>query len=220
VKVILAAIVVLLISGCKKEYTKIKPAEPENDSLKIVVYGERISLSSNVTTGPAISGVTVKLYQSALDMYNKQNQVGTAQITGTDGSVTFTNLKPIVYFYYAEKGCENNMVANPQPGLGNSTGYELVGGDLNLSYTLVRSGGNIRIINKTGFTVSVVLQSEFWVDDHGPRYTFTLSNNQSKYYTAQPTGYYFVTASRDGAPNLNTSIVLVVCGDEISYELK
>jgi hypothetical protein len=219
-KIIYAAIAILLISGCEKQSPESKPAEPENASLKIVVYGEKIDLTTNITTGPEIEGATVKLYQTALDMDNRQNQVGADQITGSDGSVTFRNLRSIVYFFYAEKGCENNQVANPQYGLTSSTGYGLVAGMLNLAYTQIRSEGNIRVINKSGFTDSVVLQSEFWVDAHGPRYTFTLKNNQSKYYTGQPTGAYFVTAIREGVADVYTSIKLDSCGSERIYELK
>jgi hypothetical protein len=218
-KRIFTAFAILLVSGCSKQAPK-TIAVPENDSLKITVYGEHINPGTNITTGPPISGATVKLYQSPYDLVNRQNQVGNDLITGRDGSVTFSNLRSIAYYYYAQKGCETNQVVDPQPNLGSATGYALINGRLNVASTQIRNSGNVRIVNRSGFTFSVVLQNEFWVDEHGPRYEFTLANNQAKSYTGQPTGYYFITASSQSAADIHASIQLTDCGSVVSYELK
>jgi hypothetical protein len=59
--------------------------------------------------GNSIPGATVKLYKSSADLEQKKNQLGSTQTTDTTGEVTFDNLEATKYYWFAEKGCKNNL---------------------------------------------------------------------------------------------------------------
>lgn len=96
-KKILAAhlLTILTLLSCKKEDTS-NPGS--TTSLTITVN----SLGSPVT-----AGVNVTLYASSTDWENKTNAIG-SKITDNNGTVIFTNLSPVKYYFFASSGCLNN----------------------------------------------------------------------------------------------------------------
>lgn len=89
-----AAVMIFSIIGCKKN----KEASTVLD----------IHLIDN-QQGLYIEGASVKLYQSQSDMENDTNQIGATLTSNATGEVVFTNLSPKVYYWFAEKGCQNNI---------------------------------------------------------------------------------------------------------------
>ncbi len=58
--------------------------------------------------GNSMPGTSVKLYATEIDFQNKTNQIGATQVSDSEGKVTFNDLAGIQYYWFAEKGCENN----------------------------------------------------------------------------------------------------------------
>ncbi|WMJ72269.1 carboxypeptidase regulatory-like domain-containing protein [Cytophagaceae bacterium ABcell3] len=69
-------------------------------SLKITIRDE---------LGNLTEGATVTLYKTEEDYINKENPVGSAELTNQKGIASFKNLEPAPYFIYAEKGEMNNI---------------------------------------------------------------------------------------------------------------
>jgi hypothetical protein len=88
----LAAVLFFSIIGCKKENI--------STTLEIRVVDEQ---------GIYINGASVKLYKTQSDMENDTNQFGKTQTTDANGKVSFSNLGPDIYYWFAEKGCQNNV---------------------------------------------------------------------------------------------------------------
>jgi len=98
-------LVLLLISGCKKNETK-----PDATSGPVQPSLTSLSITFNDTSGNFIPGVNVSLYASLSDWTNRTNQVGSSLVSDAYGKVTFANdLSPIQYFWWAEKDCQNNF---------------------------------------------------------------------------------------------------------------
>jgi hypothetical protein len=72
-------------------------------------YTTSLNIRAIDVEGNSIPGATVKLYKSSTDLEQKKNQVGSTQATDTTGEVTFNNLEATKYFWFAEKGCKNNI---------------------------------------------------------------------------------------------------------------
>ena len=94
IKSILFATAVIIFSfiGCKKD--KISTV------LEIRLINEQ---------GIYVEGATVKLYKSSADMENDANQLDATQTSDVNGKVTFSNLTAETYYWFAEKGCQNNV---------------------------------------------------------------------------------------------------------------
>jgi hypothetical protein len=56
-----------------------------------------------------VAGAFVHLYTSQADMENRINEIKSPERTDATGSATFTNLSPIMYYWYAESDCMNSM---------------------------------------------------------------------------------------------------------------
>jgi hypothetical protein len=87
-----ATIFIFSFIGCKKD--KI------STTLEIRVVDEQ---------GIYIDGASVKIYTTQSDMENDTNQFGKTQTTDVNGKVTFSNLGPDIYYWFAGKGCQNNV---------------------------------------------------------------------------------------------------------------
>lgn len=96
-RIFAGCLVAFLLFSCKKE--KANPPKPIT-SLKITVNSE--------TSGrPVPSGVSVSLYASLSDWENKTNAVGTKS-TDDNGTVTFSDLSPMKYYFFVSTDCFNN----------------------------------------------------------------------------------------------------------------
>lgn len=66
-----------------------------------------VSIKDNL--GNPVRDAVVKLYSSETDWKKGTNQVGAVQYSDAEGRVTFDNLSNIKYYWFAEKGCLNNV---------------------------------------------------------------------------------------------------------------
>jgi hypothetical protein len=87
------AVIFITFTGCKK-----------NDQMPTALEIRLIDEQGNYVTG-----ATVKLYKSLADIQNDTNQFGTTQTSDANGKVTFSNLAAVTYYWFAEKGCQNNI---------------------------------------------------------------------------------------------------------------
>lgn len=85
---------VVILSNCKKD----KNTDPTT-----------LTITIGDDYGDAIEGATVTLYKNETDWTNGTHPVGETLTTDSTGKVKFTNLSSIVYYWYAEKGCKNNV---------------------------------------------------------------------------------------------------------------
>jgi|GEM_PF-2506103 len=61
--------------------------------------------------GNAVAGASVTLYSSKADFLNNTNPVATT-VTDANGYMFFSNLSPIVYYYYVQDDCLDNYNGN------------------------------------------------------------------------------------------------------------
>jgi len=88
-----AVIGLTTVNSCTKDNV------PTPTSLEITLLND---------SGNTMTNASVKLYSSEEDMKNGTNQVGTTQLSNESGVVRFSDLSNIKYYWFAEKGCENN----------------------------------------------------------------------------------------------------------------
>jgi len=124
----------IAIASCSKKSNP-KPLPPTSLEL---------SIKDNV--GNPISGATVELFSSENDLVDAaKNGVSTNVLStgysSSDGTVTFTNLSAIKYYFYAFHDCENNING------GVVTNNALIANTKN-NFTCVLSGtGTLKFVN-------------------------------------------------------------------------
>lgn len=103
--------------------------------------------------GYAISGAKVSLYKSEQDFLNDKNLIGTTY-TDENGYLYFSNLSPIVYYYYVQSGCKDNF---------NTTYYlsqPLTANKLNeFSFITLKVSGKISVANSSQFPYDVYVDN-------------------------------------------------------------
>jgi len=82
---------ILLVSACTEP-------EPEPTQLEVAVLN---------STGSVVSDAKVSLYTTESDLISGVNAVS-VQYSNSAGKVLFSNLFPVRYFWYIEKGCSDN----------------------------------------------------------------------------------------------------------------
>ena len=91
----LAFVLIVSALSCKKDSPALPPTALQ------------ITLVDN--TGSPVIGATVKLYQTLHGMEIDSAMVSIASFSDVSGKVTFTNLLPIKYYWFASNGCQNNF---------------------------------------------------------------------------------------------------------------
>lgn len=99
ISILVAILGIALLSSCSKTETSIPENEPVTTTLELTILDD---------SGKPMQGAAVKLYSSKEDMTYEINQVSPHQRSDSDGKVEFTGLASIRYYWFAEKGCENN----------------------------------------------------------------------------------------------------------------
>jgi len=135
----LTVLALVIIFSCKKE-------EKSNTSLTIIVQ--------DTIPGKFLSGVSVKLFSSLADWDSESNQVGATQISDASGKVVFDNLSNTIYYWLAQKDCENNRITNNSGGLLQT----LTLGINNQYYTSITKVGVLQLINSSNNKYFVYLR--------------------------------------------------------------
>ena len=183
--VLFVSIVMILINiGCKK-----------NDlasltSLEIRLVDEQ---------GDYISGATVKLYESYDDMQNETNQFGTTQTSDTYGKVTFTNLAAVQYYWFAEKGCQNNF-----NGITTTTALDPY--KTKVVTSTLSSTGTLELTNQS--------QDQYQIYING--YLLLTADAGSSYrYIYVPAGSYYIEAVQINGSTDKTYTDVINCGSTL-----
>lgn len=163
---IAGCLLAFLFFSCKKEKTD--PPKPTT-SLKITVNSE--------TSGkPVPSGVSVSLYKSLADLENKTNAIGTKP-TDDKGTVTFTDLSPIKYYFFASTDCFNNgynKIATAGPIIENAA---------NTESTSIGQAGALRFNNTSTNLYRIYVNGAAVVE---------LAGGLTYELTYQPVGFYTI----------------------------
>ncbi len=84
--------------------------------------------------GKGVDSATVRLYKNAQDS-------GITQLTDTSGFVIFNNLEPVLYYWFAQKGCATNRISK------NTVGRPLIKGAILYGYSAMYETGTLKITN-------------------------------------------------------------------------
>lgn len=179
-----AAIMFFSIISCKKDHI--------STTLEIRVVDEQ---------GIYIDGASVKLYKTQSDMENDTNQFGKTLMTDVNGKVSFSNLGPDIYYWYAEKGCQNNVN-------GISTTPAL---DLNVTRvvtTTLTGTGTLKLINQSQSQYQVYLNGyPLLTADPGASYT----------YIYVPADTYYLEAVQVNGTGDKTYSGAITCGSTLTF---
>lgn len=179
---------VLLFASCSKDKEDEPKVQPT--SLEIKVYN-----NNNV-----VSGATVQLYANQTDCLTKTNIIK-SNYTDANGIASFTNLKPIQYFYRVEKDCMNNVFES------NTTTNYLTANVKNTLSISISSKGNLKINNLYTNPYKLYINSVFVTNINANTY-YSISNIPIGNYTIrmlQISGYLFY-------PTDETKTATVTCG--------
>jgi hypothetical protein len=145
-------LLVLIIAGCGKSNNA-----PSSANLRFTVLDD---------FGSPAPGATVYLYNSEHDYLNNVNVV-TSQATDNSGTVLFTNLKPIVYYYYIGRStdCSSNYFTT------NHLSNSLTGGTTSDVSALINQTGNVNFNNFSADPYYVYFNGTLWGTVNGKSYT-------------------------------------------------
>ncbi len=194
---LVAIISITLLSGCSK--TDVSTPEPE-----IVPTTTSLELTILDDSGNPMQGAEVRLYSSKEDMENELNQVSSIQQSGSDGKVVFTELASKRYYWFAEKGCENNSCSA-------FTTDCFIGSDtINSVNVLISGTGNLELISTSDNPYKVYVNGIQVFDMNGG------SSRDIKY---MPTGSYSIKVMQISGyltyPTEETYDIVLDCGKSV-----
>ncbi len=138
----------ILFSNCKKSSTD---QPPPKTSLKITVSDD---------LGNKVSGASVAIYETLADLQDDLHRIGSS-VTNVNGEVTFTDLKAIKYYWFAEKGCKNNA-------FGSAVTVNSITANITNTTTTVLSGtGELKFINTSANPYRVYINGQVYTEMSG-----------------------------------------------------
>lgn len=189
IKIVFISFVFLSFQSCIKTIDT-----PAPTSMQILVQDN---------LGYPLPGASVTLFGSESDFYNNVNPIATSY-TDANGYLYFTNLSPIIYYYYVQYGCKDNFN-------GNTHLYEpLVPYSLNTySPITLSSVGQIKVESNSFYPYQVLLDGVVVVNNLPSQSTATINEIPAGNHSLeviQLSGY-------NGSPNYEFFNVVVTCGD-------
>ena len=165
----LFAIIIIALSSCSKKDSS--SASPQ--SATPVTIPTELIITVNDNLGTPVSGATVELYSSSADLATRTNAI-VSKTTNASGQVIFSsNMSPIKYYWWAEKGCLNNVA-----GI-NSTSGPIVANDNNVITTMLGKTGTLQMVNNSSNPYKVYINA---VE------VFTMNGGSVKYFYYIPEG--------------------------------
>ncbi len=152
--------------------------------------------------GFPVSGAAVSLYLSKNDLDSQINRVGNPLTTDAGGTVTFHDLSAINYFWYIEKGCQNNY-----NGI-ISSANALKENALNIASILVSETGEMKFVNTSAQPYRIFLNGSLIID--------SLPGLSLKSIMKVPTGFYIIRVleiTSDPSPTDKIYTGNLNCGD-------
>jgi hypothetical protein len=180
----LVTIIIFSIIGCKKDRI--------STTLEIRVVDEQ---------GIYVNGASVKLFKTQSDMENDTNQFGATQMSDVNGKVTFNNLGTDIYYWFAEKGCLNNVNGiTTTPAL-----------DLNVTRvvsTTLSGTGTLKFINQSTSPYQVYING----------YPLLVANPGTSYsYVYVPVDTYYLEAIQVNGTTDKTYSGAITCGSTLTF---
>ena len=181
----LVTIIIFSIIGCKKDRI--------STTLEIRVVDEQ---------GIYVNGASVKLFKTQSDMENDTNQFGKTLMTDVNGKVSFSNLGPDIYYWLAEKGCQNNV-----NGITTTPALDL---DVTRVVTTTLTGtGTLKLINQS-------LTNQYQVYLNG--YPLLVANQGASYtYIYVPDDTYYLEAVQVNGTGDKTYSLAITCGSTMTF---
>lgn len=166
----------LILNSCSQEDSIVSP----KTSLEI---------SFKDDLGNPVRDVVVKLYSSETDLKNGTNQVGAAAYSNAEGVAIFNDLSNIKYYWFAEKGCLNNIYGSV------TTTSPLSEGQRNTVTTILKSTGTLTLKSTSSNPYRIFINGDPIIDLQGygnksytlPVGTFTVRVLQLSGYLIYPT---------------------------------
>ncbi len=185
---IVLALTMLLFSSCDDEIT--------DTSLEVIVKDN---------LGNPVEGASVKLYLEYSDLQNGIDQIGTTQITNTEGKAVFTGLSPVKYYWFAEKECFNNYNGAV------TTAESLTEGVKNIVNCIVSQTGTIKMVSTSTNPYKVYFNGS---------YVFDVAGGQTFYSFYKPTGSYSIRVLQISGyliyPTDETYSTTLSCGETVT----
>jgi len=182
---LLSAALILILPACKKN------DDSTSTSLKVRIIDNK---------GNSLPGVTVKLYTALEDLEQEEKQVSTTLTTDTTGEVVFSGLSMLKYYWYAEKGCMNNM-----NGILTTDKLE-AGEEKTITSTLIETG-TLELNNQSAGTYLVYVNGSLLLTAD-PMYSCS--------YKYVPAGAYNIIVSLVGGSTSKTFNSSISCGGTLT----
>ncbi len=117
---IVLVLVCFLFVGCSKT--------------QVIFEKPKLFITLKDALGNGVDSATVRLYKNAQDS-------GISQLSDTSGVVIFSNLEPVLYYWFAEKGCATNRISK------NTVNRPLIEGAILYGYSVMYETGTLKITN-------------------------------------------------------------------------
>jgi hypothetical protein len=180
-----ATVIILIFTSCTKE-DKVTPT-----ALEIRLIDE---------LGNSVTGANVKLYKSSADMQNNTNQFSTTQISDASGKVIFSNLTAVTYYWFAEKGCQNNV-----NGISTTAALEL---NKTKVVTSTLSGtGTLELSNQSTNSYEVYINGY---------YLLMVSGGLQYRYFFVPEGSYYIEVQQENGTGYKDYTGSITCGNTLT----
>lgn len=150
--------------------------------------------------GNSLKGVSVQLYVSSYDMELQQNQDRITQVSDSTGEVTFTGMEAARYYWFAEKGCMNNVS-------GVTTTDKLVIGRSRIVTSTLSETGSLDLKNTSSNQYEVFLDGSLLLTADG------LYECTYKYVSA---GTYTIMVSQVGGSTTKSYMAEISCGNTLT----
>lgn len=165
----------------------------------------KLKLKITDDLGNASVGASVILYASLSDYQNNVNMtaIATTDVTGT---VTFSNLSAIKYYWFAQKGCLNNV-------FGTSTTTTALTANVTNSLTCVMAGtGQIKFVNTSTNPYRIYVNGQVYTDLNGGSIQTTGYAAVGSYNirVLQLSGYLVTPTDKTYTGNVNCGGILTV----------
>jgi hypothetical protein len=179
------AVIFIMFNSCKKD------DQISTTALKIRNIDEQ---------GNPIPGVTISLYKSLDDMENQKNQIGSTLTSDANGEVTFDGLESIKYYWFAQKGCKNNVN-------GITTTDTLEPDKIKIVTSTLLETGTLELINQSTSQFQIFIDGSLLL---------TADAQYSYNYIFVPAGSYSIRVLQVGGSINKTYTGTVTCGNKLS----
>ena len=107
-----------------------------SDPIKEELQKPKLSITLKNDTGKSIVGAVVRLYKDIAD-------TGYFKISDSSGKVLFTDLEPVLYYWFAKKDCLTNRTSQ------TTLNRPLNPGAIHYGYSVMAETGTLNIINNS-----------------------------------------------------------------------